>query len=168
MVPFAKVWDGYFANGSVNARPRPSDACARETPPQARRGIAAAGGNGGVAARPRDRSRHPACSCSKAGRTRAGRRSGTGISARHVHRRQDTDSRAAHARAQSGGGGQSTAMITKNLSRRLERLAERLLPVLEEPLVIRIISVDGDGRQEDSGIRIQVQQVPKPLKKRRW
>jgi hypothetical protein len=59
-------------------------------------------------------------------------------------------------------------MITKNLSRRLERLEERLLPVLEEPLVIRIISVDGDGRQENSGIRIQVQQVPKPLKKRRW
>jgi hypothetical protein len=59
-------------------------------------------------------------------------------------------------------------MIRRNLARRLERLEDSLLPVLEEPLVIHIISVDGDGRREDSGIRIKVQQVPKPLKKGRW
>jgi hypothetical protein len=59
-------------------------------------------------------------------------------------------------------------MITKNLSRRLERLEERLLPVLEEPLVIHIISVDGDGRREDSGIEFKIPAVPKPIKKGRW
>jgi hypothetical protein len=59
-------------------------------------------------------------------------------------------------------------MISKSLSRRLEPLEDSLLPVLEEPLVIHIISIDGDGRREDSGIRIQVQQAPKPLKKGRW
>jgi len=58
-------------------------------------------------------------------------------------------------------------MISKNLSRRLERLEESLLPVLEEPVVIHIISVDGDGRREDSGIRIEVPAVPKPFKRRR-
>jgi hypothetical protein len=29
-------------------------------------------------------------------------------------------------------------MISKNLARRLERLEDRLLPALEEPLVVRI------------------------------
>jgi hypothetical protein len=59
-------------------------------------------------------------------------------------------------------------MIGKNLARRLERLEDRLLPVLEEPLVIHIISVDADGRREDSGIEFKVQAVPKPIKKGRW
>ena len=59
-------------------------------------------------------------------------------------------------------------MISKNLSRRLELLEDSLLPVLEEPLEFVIIAVDGDGRREDSGIRIKVQQAPKPLKKGRW
>lgn len=59
-------------------------------------------------------------------------------------------------------------MISKNLARRLERLEDSLLPVLEEPIVSHIISVDSDGRREDSGIEFKVQQVPKPLKKGRW
>jgi hypothetical protein len=59
-------------------------------------------------------------------------------------------------------------MITRNLARRLERLEDSLLPVLEEPLVIRIISVSPDGQQEDSGIEFKVPAVPKPFKKRRW
>jgi len=59
-------------------------------------------------------------------------------------------------------------MISKNLSRRLERLEDRLLPVLEEPLVIQIISFSPDGRRVDSGIEFKVQTVPKPFKKRRW
>jgi hypothetical protein len=57
-------------------------------------------------------------------------------------------------------------MIGKNLARRLERLEDHLAPVIAEPLVIHIISVDGDGRREDTGIRIPVQQAPRPLKKR--
>jgi hypothetical protein len=59
-------------------------------------------------------------------------------------------------------------MIGKNLARRLERLEDSLLPVLEEPLVIHIISVDAGGRREDSGIEFKVQAVPKPIKKGRW
>ena len=59
-------------------------------------------------------------------------------------------------------------MISKNIARRLERLEDSLLPVLEEPLVIRIISVDADGRRTDSGIEFKVPAVPKPIKKRRW
>jgi hypothetical protein len=59
-------------------------------------------------------------------------------------------------------------MISKAISRRLERLEDSLLPVLEEPLLIHIIGVDGDGRRTDTGMRIPVQQVPKPLKKARW
>ncbi len=59
-------------------------------------------------------------------------------------------------------------MISKTLTRRLEQLEESLLPVLAEPMVIHIIGVDGDGRRTDTGIKLQVQQVPKPLKKRRW
>ena len=59
-------------------------------------------------------------------------------------------------------------MISKNLSRRLERLEDSLLPVLEEPLVIHIISVDGDGRRVDSGMEFKVPAVPKTFKKRRW
>jgi hypothetical protein len=38
-------------------------------------------------------------------------------------------------------------MISRNLARRLERLEDSLLPVLEEPVVIRIISVDSNGRR---------------------
>ena len=59
-------------------------------------------------------------------------------------------------------------MISRNVSRRLERLEDSLLPVLEEAVVIHIISVDADGRREDSGIRIEVPAVPKPFNKRRW
>jgi len=59
-------------------------------------------------------------------------------------------------------------MIARTLSRRLERLEESLLPVLDEPLEFVIIAVDGDGRREDSGIRIKVQQTPGPFEKRRW
>jgi hypothetical protein len=59
-------------------------------------------------------------------------------------------------------------MIGENLSRRLGRLEDRMPPANEEPLVFLIISVDPDGRRVDSGIRIPVQQVPKPFKKGRW
>jgi hypothetical protein len=59
-------------------------------------------------------------------------------------------------------------MISRNLSRRLERLEDSLLPVLEEPLVIRIISVSPDGKQVDSGIEFKIPAVPKPFNKRRW
>jgi hypothetical protein len=59
-------------------------------------------------------------------------------------------------------------MIGKNLGRRLERLEESLLPVLEESLVIHIIAVDRYGQKRDSGIRIEVPAVPKPIKKGRW
>ena len=52
--------------------------------------------------------------------------------------------------------------------RRLERLEDRLLPALEEPLVVRIISVSSDSEQVDSGIEFKVPAVPKPLKKGRW
>jgi hypothetical protein len=68
----------------------------------------------------------------------------------------------------SGRRLESTTLISRNLSRRLERLEDSLLPVLEEPLVIHIICVDGDGRREDSGIEFKVQAVPKPFNKRRW
>ncbi|MGD1021123.1 MAG: hypothetical protein ABSA12_17605 [Verrucomicrobiia bacterium] len=56
-------------------------------------------------------------------------------------------------------------MISKNLARRLERLEESLLPVLEEPLVIHIIAVDGDGRKE--GQRHQDTQHPGPRNSQR-
>jgi hypothetical protein len=58
-------------------------------------------------------------------------------------------------------------MMSKNLARRLERLEDSLLPVLEEPLVIRIISVSADAKQVDSGIEYKIPAVPKPLKKGR-
>jgi hypothetical protein len=50
----------------------------------------------------------------------------------------------------------------------LEVQTAQKMPVLEEPLVLEIIAVDGDGRRVDSGIKIKVQQVPKPIKKGRW
>lgn len=59
-------------------------------------------------------------------------------------------------------------MITRSLTRRLKRLEDSLLPPLEEPLVIRIISVSPDGKQVDSGIEFKIPAVPKPLKKGRW
>jgi len=59
-------------------------------------------------------------------------------------------------------------MISKNLARRLERLEDSLLPVLEEPLVIRIIYVSPDGQREDTGIEFKVPAGPRPFKKRRW
>jgi len=36
-------------------------------------------------------------------------------------------------------------MTSRNLARRLERLEESLLPVLEEPIVLKIICVSRDG-----------------------
>lgn len=42
------------------------------------------------------------------------------------------------------------------------------MPARTEEKVFVIISVNGDGNREDTGIRIPVQQVPKPFKKRRW
>ena len=71
-------------------------------------------------------------------------------------------------RRHPGEGGRSTTMISKNLARRLERLEDSLPPALEEPLVIRIISVSPDGEPVDSGIEFKVPAVPKPFKKRRW
>jgi hypothetical protein len=59
-------------------------------------------------------------------------------------------------------------MISKNLARRLERLEDSLLPALEEPLVLRIISVSPNGERLDSGIEFKIPAVPKPFKKRRW
>ena len=58
-------------------------------------------------------------------------------------------------------------MITRNLERRLERLEDSLLPVLEEPLVLRIILVSPDGQQVDSGMEFKVPAVQKPFKKGR-
>ena len=54
--------------------------------------------------------------------------------------------------------------MTRNISRRLAQLEDSLLPVLEEPMVIHIIAVDGDGQRKDTGIKLRVRQVPKPLK----
>ena len=59
-------------------------------------------------------------------------------------------------------------MVRRNLARRLERLEDSVLPVLEEPLVLRIISVSPDGERTDSGIVFTVPAVPKPFQKRRW
>jgi hypothetical protein len=59
-------------------------------------------------------------------------------------------------------------MIRRNLARRLERLEDSLLPVLEEPLVLRIISVSPDGQRVDSGIEFKVPAAPKPIKRRCW
>jgi hypothetical protein len=55
-------------------------------------------------------------------------------------------------------------MINKNLARRLERLEDSRLPVLEEPVVIKIISVSSNGEQVDSGIDFKIPAAPKP----RW
>jgi len=77
------------------------------------------------------------------------------------------------ARMGTGGGRhvrrhrpESANMISKNLSRRLELLEDSLLPVLEEPLVLRIISVSPDDERVDSGIEFKVPAVPRPLMKR--
>jgi len=59
-------------------------------------------------------------------------------------------------------------MTSRNLARRLERLEESLLPVLEEPIIIKIISVSPDGTRTDSGIEFKVPVVQKPFKKGRW
>ena len=50
-------------------------------------------------------------------------------------------------------------MIRKNLARRLERLEESLLPVLEEPVVIKVIYVSLDGQEVDSGIEYRIPAV---------
>ena len=42
-------------------------------------------------------------------------------------------------------------MTRKNLARRLEQLEDSLLPVLDEPLVLRIICVSSDGQKR--GVR---------------
>jgi len=59
-------------------------------------------------------------------------------------------------------------MTSRNLARRLERLEESLLPVLEEPIVLKIISVSPDGTRTDSGIELKVPAVRKPFKRGRW
>jgi hypothetical protein len=56
-------------------------------------------------------------------------------------------------------------MVRRNLARRLERLEDSVLPVLEEPLVLKIISVSPDGLRKDSGIVFTVPAVRKPFKK---
>jgi hypothetical protein len=54
-------------------------------------------------------------------------------------------------------------MISKNLARRLERLEDSLLPALEEPLVLRIISVSPNGERVDSGIGVQNPRSPEAV-----
>jgi hypothetical protein len=51
---------------------------------------------------------------------------------------------------------------------RLPERPLRLLPANQEQIVFVIIAVDGDGRREDTGIRIPVQRVPNAIKKGRW
>ena len=51
--------------------------------------------------------------------------------------------------------------MSRNLSRRLERLEDSLLPISEEPIVIKIIYVTPDGQQEDSGIEFKIPAVPR-------
>jgi len=57
-------------------------------------------------------------------------------------------------------------MISKNIERRLERLEDSLLPVLEEPVVIHIITVDADGRREDSGIEFKSTSSPETVQEK--
>jgi hypothetical protein len=59
-------------------------------------------------------------------------------------------------------------MTNKNLARRLERLEDSLLPVNEEPIIFRIISVSPEGERVDTGMEFKVPAVPKPLQKRSW
>ncbi len=59
-------------------------------------------------------------------------------------------------------------MTVKNLTRRLERLEENLLPVLEEPLILKFMSIDSEGRRGDSGIEFKIPAARKPIKKRHW
>ena len=58
-------------------------------------------------------------------------------------------------------------MTNKNLSRRLERLEDSLLPATEEPIVLKIIWVSPDGERTDSGIVFTVSAARKPFKKER-
>ena len=58
-------------------------------------------------------------------------------------------------------------MISTDLARRLERLEDSLLPILDEPIVIHIIAVDGDGRRENTGIEFRIPAVRRPLEKGR-
>jgi hypothetical protein len=58
-------------------------------------------------------------------------------------------------------------MSTKNLARRLEWLEQSLLPVNEEPTVLRVIFVSPDGHRVGGGIEFKVPATPKPLQKRR-
>jgi len=48
----------------------------------------------------------------------------------------------------------------------LERLEDSLLPVLEEPIILKIISVSPDGERRDSSIEFKIPAVPKPIKRR--
>jgi len=59
-------------------------------------------------------------------------------------------------------------MITKNLSRRLERLEDSLLPANEEPTVIVICPVNSDGKRalDVPEIRFTVHACPRPPKAR--
>ena len=56
-------------------------------------------------------------------------------------------------------------MISKNLTRRLERLEDYLLPVMEEPLVIEVQGVDTDGKIV-STLRFTLPPGPRPAKQR--
>jgi hypothetical protein len=56
-------------------------------------------------------------------------------------------------------------MISKNISRRLERLEERLLPSNEEPVVIVVQGVDTDGQVVQS-FQLTVPAYPRLVKQR--
>jgi hypothetical protein len=58
-------------------------------------------------------------------------------------------------------------MTSKNLVRRLERLEDHLLPVNDEPTVIRIVAVSPDGKRVDTGMEFTVPAGPR-LAKTRW
>jgi hypothetical protein len=58
-------------------------------------------------------------------------------------------------------------MNRKSLVKRLERLEDHLLPVNEEPIVIRIFSVSPDGERVDTGMEFKIAAVPKLIEKRR-
>jgi hypothetical protein len=58
-------------------------------------------------------------------------------------------------------------MTSKNLVRRLERLEDHLLPINEEPTLIRIIAVSPDGKRVDTGMEFTVPAGPRLTKTRR-
>lgn len=58
-------------------------------------------------------------------------------------------------------------MIGKNLSRRLERLKDSMLPTNEEPMVLVIVGVDADGKATGEICRLTVPAFRRPPKPRR-